>query len=104
MCLCSCRKDAVVEKPKETDAQSPVSEAQADDDKKTTHPTQTPIPLPSMPPPISTCAPPKPAPRTIMSAEKVITHTHTLTLWARNQFDPPGFHMNEQTGLKYDFS
>lgn len=88
----------MVEKPKETDAHSPVSEAQAGDDKKNTHPTQTPIPLPSMPPPISTRTPPKPAPRTIMSAEKVITHT--FTLWAGNQFDPPGFHMNKQNWVK----
>ncbi|XP_045910588.1 RING finger protein 17 isoform X2 [Micropterus dolomieu] len=69
-------RDAVVQKPKEADAQSPVSGTQtdvSDCQKKDSHPASSPI---SPPPPISVVSTPtipKPAPRTIMSAEKVKT-------------------------------
>ncbi|XP_034430715.1 RING finger protein 17 isoform X2 [Hippoglossus hippoglossus] len=81
-------RDALVQKPKETDAQSSVSETQthgSDGEKKSTTSPDLPapslIPLPSslVPLPsslVSTCIPPKPAPRSIMSAEKVKTQLY----------------------------
>ncbi|XP_044072779.1 RING finger protein 17 isoform X2 [Siniperca chuatsi] len=69
-------RDAVVQKPKETDAQSPVSETQADGEKKNTHPASSPISSLSPLSAVSTPTIPKPAPRTIMSAEKVKTQLY----------------------------
>lgn len=83
--LPTCR-EAVTGKPKETDVQSPVSEAQtdvSDADQKNTNA----IPLPSLTPLASTTNPPKPAPRTIMSAEMV--RIQMTTVWTRNCFAPP---------------
>ncbi|XP_062258691.1 RING finger protein 17 [Platichthys flesus] len=74
-------RDGLVQKPKETDAQSSVSETQShgSDGKKksTTSPelrAPSLVPLPSSL--VSTCIPPKPAPRSIMSAEKVKTQLY----------------------------
>ncbi|XP_074513953.1 RING finger protein 17 [Sebastes fasciatus] len=69
-------RDAVVQTSKESDAQSPASETQTDGsdaEKKETPPTPSVIPLPA---PSSLVATPKPAPRTIMSAEKVKTQLY----------------------------
>lgn len=72
----------MVEKPKETVEQSPVAEAHADDDdQKNTPSTPALNAVPSQPPLSSTRTCPKPAPRTIMSAEKVMTHT--VYLWMK---------------------
>ncbi|XP_073330079.1 RING finger protein 17 isoform X2 [Pagrus major] len=68
-------REVVAEKPKEADAQSPVSEAQtdvSDADKKNT----SVVPFPSLTPLVSPTNPPKPAPRTIMSAEMVKTQLY----------------------------
>ncbi|XP_042350877.1 RING finger protein 17-like [Plectropomus leopardus] len=65
-------RDAVIEKPKETDAQSPVSEAQTKTSQSTTPPL-IPFPSPSL---VISPSPPKPTPRTIMSAEKVKTQPY----------------------------
>ncbi|KAM8749037.1 RING finger protein 17 isoform 2-T3 [Acanthopagrus schlegelii] len=68
-------REAVTEKPKETDVPSPVTEAQtdvSDADQKNTFG----IPLLSLTPLASTTNPPKPAPRTIMSAEMVKTQLY----------------------------
>ncbi|XP_022595844.1 RING finger protein 17 [Seriola dumerili] len=75
------QRDAVIQKPKETDAQSPVSETQTlspADEKQDTpdHPAPSPVPFPSQSPVPSTPTPPKAAPRSIMSAEKVKTQLY----------------------------
>ncbi|XP_054471060.1 RING finger protein 17 isoform X2 [Anoplopoma fimbria] len=69
-------RDAAIQKSKETDAQSPVSETQTDgpDGEKKQTPT-----APSVPPSPSTASlvsTPKPASRTILSAEKVKTGSY----------------------------
>ncbi|XP_071337551.1 RING finger protein 17 [Trachinotus anak] len=74
-------RDADIQKPKETDAQSPVSETQtfsSAGEKRNTphHPTPPLNPFPPQSSLISTPTPPKPAPRTIMSAEKVKTELY----------------------------
>nr|XP_033473084.1 RING finger protein 17 [Epinephelus lanceolatus]XP_033473085.1 RING finger protein 17 [Epinephelus lanceolatus] len=67
------QRDAAIEKPKETEAESLVSEAPTDGDTKNTQPPTPPLlPLPS-PSLFTLPSPPKPAPRTVMSAEKVNT-------------------------------
>ncbi|XP_051260855.1 RING finger protein 17 [Dicentrarchus labrax] len=70
-------RDAVIQNPKETDEQSLVSETQVDGsgDKKNTpsNPSLVPLPFVSS---LSTPIHPKPAPRTIMSAEKVNTQLY----------------------------
>ncbi|XP_070770407.1 RING finger protein 17 [Enoplosus armatus] len=72
-------RSVYVQKPKETDAQSPVSETQTDGSdgkKKYTCPAPSPV---SPPPPVSVVSTPtipKPAPRTIVSAEKVKTQLY----------------------------
>ncbi|XP_035531967.1 RING finger protein 17 isoform X2 [Morone saxatilis] len=70
-------RDAVIQNPKETDEQSLVSEIQVDGsgDKKNTPSTPSLVPLPSVSS-LSTPTHPKPAPRTIMSAEKVKTQLY----------------------------
>uniref|UniRef100_A0A3Q1GIU1 Ring finger protein 17 n=1 Tax=Acanthochromis polyacanthus TaxID=80966 RepID=A0A3Q1GIU1_9TELE len=65
-------RDAAVQQPVETDSQSPLSKIKTDDEKKDT-PSGPVVSLPSPSSLVSTAAPPKPAPRTIMSAEKVKT-------------------------------
>nr|XP_019956334.1 PREDICTED: RING finger protein 17 [Paralichthys olivaceus] len=71
-------RDDLVQKPTETDSQSPVSETQTQvsecEKKSTTSPPPPAPPLDPLPDSlVSTRIPPKPAPRTIMSAEKVKT-------------------------------
>ncbi|XP_062420866.1 RING finger protein 17 [Pungitius pungitius] len=63
-------RDAAIETSTETDAGSPVIETQKDGSDGEKRIEQTPPAFASPPPPVST---PKPAPRTIMSAEKVKT-------------------------------
>uniref|UniRef100_A0A3B4Y300 Ring finger protein 17 n=1 Tax=Seriola lalandi dorsalis TaxID=1841481 RepID=A0A3B4Y300_SERLL len=75
------QRDAVIQKPKETDAQSPGSETQtlsSTDEKQDTpdHLAPSPVPFPSQSPVPSTPTPPKAAPRSIMSAEKVKTQLY----------------------------
>uniref|UniRef100_A0AAQ6A8N9 Tudor domain-containing protein n=1 Tax=Amphiprion ocellaris TaxID=80972 RepID=A0AAQ6A8N9_AMPOC len=65
-------RDAPVQQPVETDAQSPLSKIKTDDEKKDT-PSGPVVSLPSPSSLVSTAPPPKPAPRTIMCAEKVKT-------------------------------
>uniref|UniRef100_A0A3B4Z7Q8 Ring finger protein 17 n=1 Tax=Stegastes partitus TaxID=144197 RepID=A0A3B4Z7Q8_9TELE len=65
-------RDAVVQQPIETDAQSPVSKLQTDDEKKNT-PSASLLSSSSPSSLVSTDPTPKPAPRTIMSAEKIKT-------------------------------
>ncbi|KAM7380101.1 hypothetical protein PAMP_003418 [Pampus punctatissimus] len=74
-------KEAVIQKSKETGAESPVDDTQADGsdgEKKMTPTPSAPslIPLPSPSALVSTPIPPKPAPRTIMSVEKVKTELY----------------------------
>ncbi|KAM7406894.1 hypothetical protein PAMA_002879 [Pampus argenteus] len=74
-------KEAVIQKSKETGAESPVDDTQADGSDGEKKMTPTPpapslIPLPSPSALVSTPIPPKPAPRTIMSAEKVKTQLY----------------------------
>nr|XP_020474573.1 RING finger protein 17 isoform X3 [Monopterus albus] len=70
-------RDAAIHKPKETDVQPPVSETQMDGSSekkiKTNHPVPSLIPFPSL---TSTFATPKPAPCSILSAEKVATQLY----------------------------
>ncbi|CAK6968526.1 LOW QUALITY PROTEIN: RING finger protein 17 [Scomber scombrus] len=75
------RKPASVEAVKETDAKSPVDETQADGSDSEKNNTATPtdsslIPFPFPSSIVSSLIPPKPAPRTIMSAEKVKTQLY----------------------------
>ncbi|XP_030614244.1 RING finger protein 17 isoform X2 [Archocentrus centrarchus] len=66
-------RDAVVQQSKDTDPQSPVKEIQSESETKTGCP---PVPLISFPfqsSIVSGCMPPKPATRSIMTAEKVKT-------------------------------
>uniref|UniRef100_A0A4W6DQE7 Ring finger protein 17 n=1 Tax=Lates calcarifer TaxID=8187 RepID=A0A4W6DQE7_LATCA len=70
---------AVIEKPNEIDSQPPVNkETDVSDDmkKKTHHPAPSLTPLPSLSSTVCAPVPPKPAPRTIMSAEKVKTQLY----------------------------
>ncbi|XP_059198689.1 RING finger protein 17 isoform X2 [Centropristis striata] len=72
-------RDAVIQKPKETEVQSPMSETQSDvsdGEKKNSSPASSVIPSPFQTPLVSTPNHPKPAPRTIMSAEKVKTELY----------------------------
>nr|XP_046259663.1 RING finger protein 17 isoform X1 [Scatophagus argus] len=73
-------RDAVTEEPKEMNAQSPVREAQTDgseDNNNNTYPSHPSlVPLPSLSSLICTPTPPKPAPRTIMSAQMVKTQLY----------------------------
>lgn len=86
--LFSCSA-AVIEKPNEIDSQPPVNkETDVSDDmkKKTHHPAPSLTPLPSLSSTVCAPVPPKPAPRTIMSAEKVITHTGQETVFINLDF------------------
>ncbi|XP_040005066.1 RING finger protein 17 isoform X2 [Xiphias gladius] len=70
-------RDAVIQKPKEIDEQSPGSETHThSSDAEKNHPAPSLIPFPSQSPLVSTLIPPKPARRTIMSAEKVKTQLY----------------------------
>uniref|UniRef100_A0A665V3T4 Ring finger protein 17 n=1 Tax=Echeneis naucrates TaxID=173247 RepID=A0A665V3T4_ECHNA len=66
------QRDAVLQKPTENDSQNPVTDTQTVS--SAGEKTSTPLyPFSSQTTVISTSVPPKPAPRSIMSAEKVIT-------------------------------
>ncbi|XP_070831610.1 RING finger protein 17 [Chaetodon trifascialis] len=67
------QRDVVVPIPQETEAQSPVSKKQTNGDKKNTYPAPRLVPVPPLSSIASTQTRPTPAPRTIMSAEKVKT-------------------------------
>ncbi|XP_070694705.1 RING finger protein 17 [Pempheris klunzingeri] len=69
-------RNADVEKPKQSAAQSPVGETQSDGPENSPHSAPSLLPLPTSSPVFSTPTPPKPAPRTIMSAEKVKTQLY----------------------------
>ncbi|XP_069569519.1 RING finger protein 17 [Brachyistius frenatus] len=64
---------AVVQQPNETDKQSPVSERQTDGEKENSPPSFPLIPFTSTSSLVSSPGPPKPMPRSIMTAEKVKT-------------------------------
>ncbi|KAI3356062.1 hypothetical protein L3Q82_017326 [Scortum barcoo] len=88
-------RDAVPQKCKETDAQSPQTETQTDGKKENTQPATCHIPFLAPPSLVSTPTAPKPAPRTIMSAEKCHINKPALPCLVKMQVKTQLYHTPE---------